>query len=297
MDLRVLQNFLAVAREGNISTAAAALHLSQPTLSAQIRQMEEELGRPLLVRGARGSRGVKLTEEGRIVCQRAEEILALVSKMESEVALSDQEVRGEVAIGAGETGAWRLLARAAAHVQTRCPKIRYQIYNLGGDLVLDRLDRGAVDLGVICGHVDAQRYGVLPLPVRECLGVLVRRDDPLARRSSVVPQDLRSRPLLLPRQPGIRELLADWLQGEPGRIQGMATYDLVYHAALMVGEGAGVALCLGRPAPPEGDGLAFRPLDPPVEARTSLIWKKSRRRSKAAEKFLEAVRIAASAGE
>ncbi len=188
MELRVLHYFLAVAREGSISAAAASLHLSQPTLSTQLRQMEEELGKQLLIRGTRGSRRVELTDEGRIVRRRAEEILALVHKMEGEVALSDDAIEGDVYIGAGESDTVRLLVHAARQLGTRYPGIRYHIASGNADFVIDRLDKGLIDLGLVYTDIDPMKYQSLLLPAHDRMGVLMRRDDPLADRPAVEPQ-------------------------------------------------------------------------------------------------------------
>ena len=147
MELRVLQYFLAVAREQSISAAAETLHLTQPTLSTQLRAMEEELGKQLLIRGAKGSRRVLLTEEGMILRKRAEEILALVQRTEEEIMHDDEAVIGDVYIGAGETDIVRLLARATREIQKQHPDIRYHISSGNAEHVLEQLDKGLIDFG------------------------------------------------------------------------------------------------------------------------------------------------------
>ena len=154
MELRVLQYFLAVAREQSISAAAESLHLTQPTLSTQLRAMEEELGKQLLIRGAKGSRRVLLTEEGMILRKRAEEILALVQRTEEEITHDDEAVVGDVYIGAGETDIVRLLARAAREIQKQHPDIRYHISSGNAEHVLEQLDKGLIDFGLLFGRTD-----------------------------------------------------------------------------------------------------------------------------------------------
>ena len=287
MELRVLHYFLAVAREGSISAAAASLHLSQPTLSTQLRQMEEELGKQLLIRGTRGSRRVELTDEGRIVRRRAEEILALVHKMEGEVALSDDAIEGDVYIGAGESDTVRLLVHAARQLGTRYPGIRYHIASGNADFVIDRLDKGLIDLGLVYTDIDPMKYQSLLLPAHDRMGVLMRRDDPLADRPAVEPQDLWDRRLILSQQREDSPLLSRWMKRSMDRLQVVASYNLVYNASLLVDEGFGIALCLDKLIHTAGSPLCFRAGRPPLELCPRLVWKRYQVFSKATETFLE----------
>lgn len=200
MELRVLQYFLAVAREQSISRAAQSLHLTQPTLSTQLKALEEELGKQLLIRGTPGSRKVTLTEEGMILRKRAEEILSLVNRTTSEIALSDQSIAGDVYIGAGETDGIRLLTRAAQNVQSQYPHIHFHISSGDGKDVLENLDKGLIDFGLLLQTADITKYEVLELPVRETWGVLMRRDAPLAGKEVIAPEDLWHVPLIISRQ-------------------------------------------------------------------------------------------------
>ena len=251
MELRVLQYFLAVAREQSISRAAQSLHLSQPTLSTQIKALEEELGKKLLDRGVSGSRKVTLTDEGIILRKRAEEILSLVKRTEDEIALSDQIVAGDVYIGAGETDGVRLLTRAAQRTQERYPDVHFHISSGDGADVTDDLDKGLIDFGLLLQTVDISKYEYLELPVRETWGVLVRRDSPLAERAAVTPEDIVNQPLIVSRQAFSGALLSSWLGRGLDTLNVAATYSLLYNASLMVEEGMGCALCL--------DGIRWSP--------------------------------------
>lgn len=226
MELRVLQYFLAVAREQSISAAAESLHLTQPTLSTQLRAMEEELGKQLLIRGTTGSRRVLLTEEGMILRKRAEEILALVQRTEEEIMHDDEAVVGDVYIGAGETDIVRLLARAAREIQKQHPDIRYHISSGNAEHVLEQLDKGLIDFGLLFGRTDTQKYEALPLPGKDTWGVLMRRDAPLAEKASVAPGDLLEKPLILTDQPDDAQLLTRWLSPAGGAPHVVATYNL-----------------------------------------------------------------------
>lgn len=290
MELRVLQYFLAVAREQSISAAAESLHLTQPTLSTQLRAMEDELGKQLLIRGAKGSRRVLLTEEGMILRKRAEEILALVQRTEEEIMHDDEAVVGDVYIGAGETDIVRLLARAAREIQKQHPDIRYHISSGNAEHVLEQLDKGLIDFGLLFGRTDTQKYEALPLPGKDTWGVLMRRDVPLAEKASVAPGDLLEKPLILTDQPDDAQLLTRWLSPAGSAPHVVATYNLVYNASLLVDEGLGYALCLDRLINTDGSRLCFLPFSPPLESAASLVWKKYPAFSKAARTFLSCLR-------
>ena len=183
MEIRVLQYFLAIAREQSIIRAAESLHLSQPTLSTQIKNMEEELGKQLLIRGTKGSRKVTLTEEGMILRKRAEEILDLVKKTEHEITCSDNVVIGDVYIGAGETDGMRLLAKAAGNLKTLYPGIHYHISSGNAVFVKEQLDKGLIDFGIIFGTPDTNKYEALKLPSKDIWGVLMRKDAPWQKKN------------------------------------------------------------------------------------------------------------------
>lgn len=291
MELRVLQYFLAVAREQSISGAAQALHLSQPTLSTQLKSLEAELGRQLLIRGTPGSRRVTLTEEGMILRKRAEEILSLVRRTEREISLSDEAVAGDIYIGAGESDGVRLLTRVAQKVQARYPYIHFHISSGDGRDVLENLDKGLIDVGLLLQTVDVTRYEALEIPIRENWGVLMRKDSPLAQKESVCPEDLSDRPLIISRQAFSSSLLSAWFGRNLNALNVVATYSLLYNASLMVEEGMGFALCLDRIINTSGESaLCFRPLSPALTLGACLVWKKYQVFSKAAEKFLAALR-------
>lgn len=284
MELRVLQYFLAVAREQNISAAAQSLHLTQPTLSRQLKELEEELGKQLMIRG---SRKITLTQDGMLLRKRAEEILELVDRTEQEVMQTDEAVSGDIYIGTGETDGVRQLARAANQLQARYPGIRFHIASGDAADVCERLDKGLLDFGVLLGDIDKTKYHYLELPMKDTWGVLMRRDSPLARQEAVAPRDLWDKPLILSRQVDNKSELYRWLRREPSQLHTVATYNLIYNASLMVEEGMGYAFGLDKLVNTTGSPLCFRPLEPRLEVGMYLVWKKSRVFSRAAELFLE----------
>ena len=290
MELRVLQYFLAVAREQNISAAAESLHLSQPTLSTQLKALEQELGKQLLIRGVKGSRKVFLTEEGMLLKKRAEEILSLVKRTEEEITCSEESSVGDVYIGAGETDTVRLFARAAQKIQSRYPDIHYHISSGNAEYVLETLDKGLIDFGLLFGSVDSQKYESIPVPVPDVWGVLMRRDSPLAEKAFITPKDLWDKPLILSHQKGDDSYLARWMKQERSRLNVVATYNLVYNASLLAAEGLGYAFCIDKLINTRGSSLCFRPLSPRLEAVCCIVWKRYQILSKPSKIFLDCLR-------
>ena len=284
MELRVLRYFLAVAQEESISGAAEYLHLTQPTLSRQLMDLEAELGKKLFVRG---SRKVGLTEDGVLLRKRASEIVELVEKTESEFWGTEETVAGDIYIGGGESEAMRLIARAARELQCAFPNIHYHLFSGNANDVCERLDRGCLDFGILLEPGDLKRYDYIQLPVADVWGVLMRKDSPLAEKEALRPEDLRDKPLLLSRQSIGRDGLSAWFGQEYASLNVAATYNLIYNASLMVEEGLGYALALDRLVNTTGDSqLCFRPLEPRLEVRLYVVWKKFQIFSKAAAKFL-----------
>ena len=284
MELRVLQYFLAVTREQSISGAAESLHLSQPTLSRQLKELEEELGRQLFIRG---NRRITLTEEGMILRRRAEEILELVKKAEHEVSLSDETLAGDITIGAGETDGVRLLAKAAQMVQKEYPLVHFHIVSGDRVTVTEEMDRGLIDFGLLFGRIDTSKYESIQVPCKDRFGVLMRRDSPLAEKKTISPKDLRTQPLILSRQALQDSSLQAVFGNDSEKLNIVATYNLLFNGSLMVDEGMGYAVCLDKIINVSGESsLCFRPFEPEVEAPLSLVWKKYQALTKAAEKFL-----------
>ena len=284
MELRVLRYFLAVAREQNISAAAQSLHLTQPTLSRQLRELEEELGKQLIIRG---SRKITLTEDGMLLRKRAEEILDLVGRTEKEIAQSDETINGDIYIGTGETDGVRQIVRTAHQIQKNYPGIRFHIVSGDAVDVCERLDKGLLDFGILLGDIEKAKYHYMELPMKDTWGVLMQRNSPLAEKDAVSPQDLWDQPLILSRQGDSKSKLYRWLRRDPADLHTVATYNLIYNASLMVDEGMGYAFTLDNLVNTTGSSLCFRSLNPKLELGMYLVWKKSQVFSRAMELFLE----------
>ncbi len=286
MEFRLLEYFLAVAREQSITAAAESLHISQPALSTQLKALETELGKQLLIRGVKGSRKVVLTEEGMILRRRAEEIISLMRRTEEEITGSDEIIAGNVFIGAGETETVRLFAQAAQKIQKKYPDIQYHISSGNAEHVLDYLDKGLIDFGLLFTKVDPQKYKALPMPVKDTWGVLMRKDSPLAKKESICPEDLWDKPLIISHQKGDDIFLDHWLRREKSELHIVATYNLLFNASLLVDEGLGYALGLDNIINTQSGSLCFRPLSPRLEVNSFIVWKKYQVFSKAANLFL-----------
>ena len=285
MDIRVLRYFLTIAREESISGAADFLHLTQPTLSRQIKELEEELGTPLLIRG---NRNITLTDSGMLLRKRAEEILSLVDKTEAEITNPSESVSGDIYIGSGETQAIRAIAKIAKNIQEAYPQIRYHLYSGNADNVKERLDNGLLDFGILIEPSDIRKYDFLRLPSTDTWGLLMRKDSPLASKTAISPKDLWEIPLLCSGQSMVRESLSTWIGKNMDDLNIVATYNLLYNASIMVEEGFGYALCLDKLVNTSGNSsLCFRPLAPALEAHLDIVWKKYQVFSRASKIFID----------
>ena len=273
MELRVLQYFLAVTREQSISGAAESLHLSQPTLSRQLKDMEEELGKQLFIRS---NRKITLTEEGMILRKRADEI-----------TLSDESVSGNITVGAGETDGVRFLARAAQAVRKDYPLVHFHIVSGDKVSVTEDLDRGLVDFGLLFGEIDTSKYECLKVPFQDSFGVLMRRDSPLAEKEAIASEDLWDKPLIVSRQILHDASLPTILGCSQEKLNIAASYNLLFNGSLMVEEGIGYAICFDKIINVTGNSnLCLRPLVKKIDADMHIVWKKYQVFSKASKEFL-----------
>lgn len=288
MEFRVLKYFLVVAQEGNFTRAAEKLHLSQPTLSRQLRDLEEEYGKKLLLRG---SRHISLTQDGLLLRKRAEEILSLVTKTESELYSKDNTISGDIRIGAGESKNFQLIMQAAAELKEKYPAICFHITTGDGSANLYMLERGLIDFAYDYGKHDPGKCNELPLPAHDRWGILLRTDNPLAAKASISAEDLWTEPLLISRQVKNdythgAELL-QWLQKPIDELNIIGSYNLLFNASLMVEAGIGCALAFEGIINTHKSNLCFRPLEPAVYAQPNICWKRNQLFSQASQKFLE----------
>ena len=287
MELRVLRYFLAVAREESISDAAEFLHITQPTLSRQLMDLEEELGKQLLIRGKR-NRKIMLTEDGMRLRKRAEEIVALADKTEAEFLAADDAVSGDVYIGCGESDAMRIIAKTAVKLRQDYPDIHFHLYSGNAEDVSERMEKGLLDFGIFITSANIDKYDYLKLPAYDTWGLIMRKSDKLAAKDFITPQDLQGLPLIMSRQALVQEDISRWGKKQIQDLNVVATYNLVYNAAIMTREGFGYTLTLDKLANTGSDSdLCFRPLKSELRINLNLVWKKYQIFSKASQKFLE----------
>ncbi|WP_121609118.1 LysR family transcriptional regulator [Mesobacillus foraminis] len=291
MEFRVLRYFLTVAREGSITAAADFLHVTQPTLSRQLKDLEQELGKKLFTRS---SHSIILTEEGMLLRKRAEEIVDMVDKLEAEFHSMEDTISGDVYIGSGETEAMKLIARVAKDLQLNYPNIRYHLYSGNEDDVTERLDKGLLDFCILIEPADLSKYNYIPIPAKDAWGVVMRKDSRLASSDTIQAVDLLNVPLIFSRQ-AIQQTLSknefvEWFGEDYDKLNVVTTYNLLYNAAIMVEEGIGYAVTLDKLVNTSSDSnLCFRPLKPRLEAGLNIVWKKHQVFSTAADLFLKEI--------
>lgn len=282
MEIRVLRYFLAVAQEGNITRAAEKLHIAQPSLSKQLMELEDELGKQLLIRG---KRRIALTEEGILLRKRAEEILGLVSKTAQEITADEKELVGEISIGGNIQPS---VLKAAAALREQHPGVSFQFYSSDATDVTERLEHGTLDFTTLLAPIDVSRYDSVLLPEHSYWGLLVRADSPLAERNYVHRDEILRLPLIMHRRTGLQKSIAEWAHTRPDRLNIAASYNVIYGSPIaLVQSGLGSLLVTRDLLDPElNSGVRFLPLDPPLETHYALVWKKNTVLTKVAEKFL-----------
>ncbi len=285
MDIRTLQYFLTIAREESITKAAKVLNMTQPPLSRQMKELENEIGKQLFIRG---SKKVTLTDDGLLLKRRAEELVSLLDKTLNELTSSDEHITGDILIGAGETKGISFLADIAESLNKKYPEIHYKLYSGDAEFVKERLDNGLIDFGLFIGNVDIEKYEYVKLPISERWGIIMKNDSPLAKFDHISPEMLKDLPLILSHQAARGSEMSMWLRNSNSNPDIMLTYNLAYNASLFVKNGFGYMLALDNivDTTPES-GLTFRPLLPSLHAEMYLVWKKNQVFGKAAKAFLD----------
>lgn len=289
MEIRVLKYFLAVSREESITRAANALHLTQPTLTRQLQDLEKELKQKLF---KRGKYKISLTPEGMILRKRAQEIVDMVEKTESEFQSISDVISGDIYIGCGETDSMKYLAEVMKELQSEHPDIKFHIHSGNAEDVTEKLDKGLLDFGVLIQPIDLSKYDNISIPEKDIWGVVMRKDSPLAKKDSIKVEDLVDMPILVSRQMSPKYSkdsgFLDWFGDKYDSLNITATYNLVFNAAIMVKAGMGNALTLDKLANTSKESeLCFRPLKPKLESGLDVVWKKHQVFSPAAKVFLE----------
>lgn len=286
MELRVLRYFLLTAREENITKAAELLHITQPTLSRQLMQLEQELGTKLF---HRGQRSLTLTDDGMLLKCRAQELVDLADKTEREFVKAECTLTGELSIGSGETLSMHTLSQWIASFRAENPLVQYDIYSATADEIKDRIEKGILDMGLLVEPVDIARYEFIRMPQKERWGILVSKDSPLALYDRIGPADLAHTPILIAKRNMVRDELRGWFGSSFDSLEIAGTYNLLYNAAAMAANGVGAVLCMEHNRAYEN--LRFIPLFPTLETGAVLVWKKNQICSAAVEHFVSHVQL------
>lgn len=289
MELRTLRYFLTAASEGNITRAADLLHVTQPTLSRQLMDLEKELGTTLVLRG---KKGLTLTDDGLFFRQRAEEIVELADLLEQRFAERSDIVNGIINIGASEAIGSRMMAKLIRNFSEKYPLVQFHLYNEMADNIKDRLDKGLADIGLLLEPIDVHKYEYLRLSQKETWGILLRNDHPLANHEVITPEDITECSLILPLREKVREDIINWIGKEEKDLHIPLSYTLLSNAVLLVEEGLGCAFCLdGAIAVHSSPNLKFIPIYPEKTTRSVLVWKKNQLFSPATSLFIQEINM------
>lgn len=288
MELRLLRYFLMVAREGNITKAAQALHITQPTLSRQLNQLEDEIGSPLFQRNART---LELSDTGLLLRDRASEIIELMDKMELELQEEDT-INGSVFLGLPETSASQAVLAMLAPFHNRYPQASFDITTGTADMMKERLDKGLIDVALLMEPINIEKYDFIRLPQKERWGVLMRCDDPLANQVSIQASDLMDKPLLVTKRKVFHNEISNWLGMDFEKLPIVASFDLSANATIMVKQGLGYATVVeGAFLGELTNEVCFRPFVPEMTASSVLAWKKHQVCSPTTYKLLAHIRM------
>lgn len=288
MDIRILKYFLAVAKEGNITRAAESLHITQPTLSRQIMELEEDMGTELFIRG---KRQIMLTDSGILFQQRAKEIVQLYDKAKREMAEQNDLLGGTVSIACVESIASNLLPEVLIEFSKQHPMVKYELYSADGNDIREKIDRGDIDMGVLIEPVETAKYDYIRLPFYEQWGIVMRKDDPLAEKDKIMTEDIQNKPLIVPRRTIVIEEIAKWLEIDSEKLNIVASHNLLTNSLLLVEKGFGYTICVkGAFDIRKKDTIFFVPLTPERITGHVLAWKKNKVFSNATTKFLQYIK-------
>lgn len=284
MELRTMRYFLAVAREENMTRAAELLHVTQPTLSKQLKALEDELGKKLFIRH---SFSIQLTEEGILLRKRAEDLVKMADKITEEFHTLDDILGGDVYFGLAESYQIRHLAAAIRTFKNIYPDLHYHITSGDTEQVTEKLDKGIIDFAVLAQEPNAEKYHYLPFPGADLWGVVMPDDCLLAQKEAICADDLFGLPLFCSEQ-GWNNDISKWCGSSMVKLHLEGSFRLSYNGSLFVKERLGYLLTFKHLIDTNPDsGLVFRPLTPKLETNMYLIWKKYQVFTPIAERLLE----------
>ncbi|MDE7426021.1 MAG: LysR family transcriptional regulator [Lachnospiraceae bacterium] len=284
IETRLLQYFLAVAEEQSITRAANYLHITQPTLSKQMMDLEEQLGKQLFIRG---KKKITLTEDGLYLRGRAQEVVSLIEKTEHDFRENEQNISGDIHIGCGEYQSSSAIMKIICDIRRDYPDIHFHFFSSNADTILERLDKGLIDIGILLDPEITPRYDYQKLPLMETWGVLMPKDTPLTKKKKLTLEDLSGIPMIVPSQTSNNKRFGQLFSEHQISLDIVSTYNLIFNASLMVQAGIGYALCIGGLIPPSTEhNLIFRPLNPAIISNVYIFTKKYQVFSKATKLFI-----------
>lgn len=280
IETRLLHYFLAIAREQNITKAAESLFVTQSTLSRQMMDLEKQLF-------IRGKRKITLTEEGTYLRNRAQEIMELIDNTEAAFQANAESLGGDITIGCGETAVMDVITEQFAEFHRRYPDVKFHTHSGDADMVLDRLDKGLVDIGLLLGPIRQEKYDYLNIHQSDTFGLLMPKDCELASQKTVSMDQLKTLPLILAEQTFLGHQELEWFGADYASMNIVATYNLIYNATFMAERGIGYVLCIDRLVNTKGRNLTFRPIVPKLSVDLYIVTKKYQTFSPAVKEFLE----------
>ena len=286
MEIKNLRYFLAVAREENMSKAAEQLHVSQPTLSKTLKALEEELGKKLFIRH---SFSISLTDEGMLLRDRAQDLVAMSDKIEQEFSSLDDITGGDIYFGLAESYQIRYLARAIYKLKEKYPNFTYHITSGDTEQVTEKLDKGILDFAVLCETPDSNKYEFVKFPEADVWGAIISSSHPLAKKKSIHVSDLIGQPLFVSEQSWNNEIKT-WAKERFPKLKLEGSFRLSYNGSVFARESLGILLTFKNLINTEGTDMVFRPLSPELKSELYLIWNKYQAFTPIAEKFLEQIK-------
>lgn len=283
MNFRILVYFLTVVREGNITKAADILHITQPTLSRQLMQLEEDLGVALF---NRSQHKFTLTPAGSFLVQRASDIIELVEKAEHDLKNQETNLSGTICVGAGEIATVSLLAEIISEFQQKHPHVTFDLFTGTSDMIHERTEKGLIDIALLQEPVDLMNYSFLKWPQQEELGLLIRKDSPLAEKEYITAADLEGSRLILPSRLQLHSMLLNWLSGNIAKIRLAGTCNLLGNVFPLVEQMDACAIVV-KTSQIDNSRFCFKPLQPAISTRVYLAWRSSAANSITVQKFIE----------
>ncbi len=283
MNFRILKYFLTVVREKNITKAAEILHITQPTLSRQLMQLEEELDVKLF---DRSQHKFALTPAGQFLVQRAQEILDMVEKTTLDIHEQEVNLSGSITFGAGELQTITILAKIIKAFQGKYPQVSFDLFTATSDIIRDKTEKGLIDIALLQEPIDTENYDYVRLQEKEVWGILMRSDAELAVKKFIIPKDLEAKPIVLPTRLQVRSEIFNWLSGDIAKMHFVGSCNLLGNTAALVQQNNYYAITIQTPLT-ENHAFAFRPLQPALTSNVVLAWRRGKQQSLALQKFIE----------